>query len=63
VSSASPRILLLTPPLTQLNTAVPGHGLHQGLSGRARLRRNAGRLGLQLVLRLFSVDGLQQVFA
>ncbi|MBD2769765.1 radical SAM protein [Hymenobacter sp. BT664] len=63
MSSASPRILLLTPPLTQLNTPYPATAYIKGfLVGRGYAVTQAD-LGLQLVLRLFSVDGLTQVFA
>ncbi|GAA4044668.1 radical SAM protein [Hymenobacter glaciei] len=63
MSSSSPRILLITPPLTQLNTPYPATAYIKGfLSGRGYNVTQAD-LGLQLVLRLFSAEGLRRVFA
>jgi len=63
VPPASPRILLLTPPLTQLNTPYPATAYIKGfLGGRGHAVTQAD-MGLQLVLRLFSEAGLRQVFA
>ena len=62
MSTAAPRILLLTPPLTQLNTPYPATAYIKGfLTGRGYAVAQAD-MGLQLVLRLFSVAGLQRVF-
>ncbi|MFD2719544.1 B12-binding domain-containing radical SAM protein [Hymenobacter monticola] len=62
MSTASPRILLLTPPLTQLNTPYPATAYIKGfLTGRGYAVTQAD-LGLQLVLRLFSEAGLKRVF-
>ncbi|WP_310394396.1 radical SAM protein [Hymenobacter sp.] len=61
--SASPRILLLTPPLTQLNTPYPATAYIKGFLGGRGYAVTQADMGLQLVLRLFSVAGLQQVFA
>ncbi|MCI1188019.1 radical SAM protein [Hymenobacter sp. DH14] len=58
----SPRILLLTPPLTQLNTPYPATAYIKGfLTGRGYAVTQAD-MGLQLVLRLFSEAGLRRVF-
>ncbi|MGI4884856.1 MAG: B12-binding domain-containing radical SAM protein [Janthinobacterium lividum] len=63
MSLAAPKILLITPPLTQLNTPYPATAYIKGfLKGRGYDVAQAD-LGLQLVLRLFSVDGLKRVFA
>jgi radical SAM superfamily enzyme YgiQ (UPF0313 family) len=63
VSDTSPRILLLTPPLTQLNTPYPATAYIKGfLTGRGYDVRQAD-IGLNLVLRLFSEEGLGRVFA
>jgi hypothetical protein len=63
VPDFSPRILLITPPLTQLNTPYPATAYIKGfLSGRGYAVTQAD-LGLSLVLRLFSEDGLRRVFA
>ena len=58
-----PRILLITPPLTQLNTPYPATAYIKGfLVGRGYDVTQAD-LGLALVLKLFSADGLRRVFA
>jgi len=62
VPTASPRILLLTPPLTQLNTPYPATAYIKGfLSGRGYQVHQAD-LSLGLVLKLFSKQGLGRVF-
>ncbi|GAC1372031.1 MAG: hypothetical protein NVSMB30_12340 [Hymenobacter sp.] len=63
MSPVSPRILLLTPPLTQLNTPYPATAYIKGFLGGRGYAVTQADLGLQLVLRLFSVAGLTQVFA
>ncbi len=58
----SPRILIVTPPLTQLNTPYPATAYLSGfLRGRGHRVAQADA-GLALVLRLFSADGLRRVF-
>ena len=60
---SSPRILLLTPPLTQLNTPYPATAYIKGfLAGRSYASTQAD-LGIELVLKLFSPAGLRRVFA
>ncbi len=60
--SSSPRLLLLTPPLTQLNTPYPATAYIKGfLVGRGYEVRQAD-LSLGLVLKLFSKEGLTRVF-
>ncbi len=59
---AAPRLLLVTPPLTQLNTPYPATAYLTGfLRGRGFETAQADA-GLALVLRLFSADGLRRVF-
>ncbi len=61
--SASPRILLLTPPLTQLNTPYPATAYIKGfLHGARGYQVEQADMGLLLVLRLFSAEGLRRVF-
>ncbi|GAB2721362.1 radical SAM protein [Hymenobacter frigidus] len=62
MSSASPRILLLTPPLTQLNTPYPATAYIKGFLGGRGFDVTQADMGLQLVLRLFSTAGLRRVF-
>jgi radical SAM superfamily enzyme YgiQ (UPF0313 family) len=62
VPPAYPHILLLTPPLTQLNTPYPATAYIKGfLTGRGYSVRQAD-LSIGLVLRLFSKEGLVRVF-
>ena len=57
-----PDILLITPPLTQLNTPYPGTAyLNYFLRSQGYLASQLD-LGLDLILRLFSSSGLEQVF-
>ena len=58
----SPRILLLTPPLTQLNTPYPATAYIKGFLGGRGYDVTQADMGLQLVLRLFSEAGLRRVF-
>jgi radical SAM superfamily enzyme YgiQ (UPF0313 family) len=63
VPSVSPRILLLTPPLTQLNTPYPATAYIKGfLQGARGYDVQQADMGLLLVLRLFSPSGLRRVF-
>jgi radical SAM superfamily enzyme YgiQ (UPF0313 family) len=62
VPTTSPRLLLLTPPLTQLNTPYPATAYIKGfLRGRGFDVRQAD-LSIGLVLRLFSKGGLTRMF-
>ncbi|AHJ99240.1 B12-binding domain-containing radical SAM protein [Hymenobacter swuensis] len=62
-STAQPRILLITPPLTQLNTPYPATAYLKGFLGGRGYAVTQADLGLELVLQLFSRAGLQRVFA
>ncbi|GAB2854698.1 B12-binding domain-containing radical SAM protein [Hymenobacter ruber] len=62
MSNHSPRILLLTPPLTQLNTPYPATAYIKGFLGGRGYDVTQADMGLQLVLRLFSEAGLRRVF-
>ncbi|QDA60690.1 B12-binding domain-containing radical SAM protein [Hymenobacter jejuensis] len=59
----SPHILLITPPLTQLNTPYPATAYLKGFLGGRGYSVTQADLGLELVLKLFSKAGLQRVFA
>jgi radical SAM superfamily enzyme YgiQ (UPF0313 family) len=61
-SVTSPRILLLTPPLTQLNTPYPATAYIKGFLGGRGYASTQADLGLELVLKLFSPAGLRRVF-
>jgi radical SAM superfamily enzyme YgiQ (UPF0313 family) len=57
------RILLITPPLTQLNTPYPATAYLKGFLGGRGYAVTQADLGLELVLRMFSAAGLKRVFA
>ncbi|MCA8831767.1 B12-binding domain-containing radical SAM protein [Hymenobacter pini] len=61
--TSSPRILLITPPLTQLNTPYPATAYLKGFLGGRGYTVAQADLGLELVLQLFSRAGLTRVFA
>nr|WP_230679176.1 B12-binding domain-containing radical SAM protein [Hymenobacter properus] len=54
--------MLLTPPLTQLNTPYPATAYIKGFLGGRGYAVTQADMGLQLVLRLFSEAGLKRVF-
>lgn len=58
----SPRILLITPPLTQINTPYPATAYLKGFLGSRGFTVRQADLGIELVLRLFSAEGLREVF-
>jgi len=55
-------VLLLTPPLTQLNTPYPSTAFLTGFLRSQGIACCQADLGIEMVLRLFSRAGLQQVF-
>lgn len=57
-----PRVLLLVPPLTQLNTPYPSTAYLTGFLRSQGVACAQPDLGLEMVLRLFSRTGLQVVF-
>jgi hypothetical protein len=59
---ASPRVLLLLPPLTQLNTPYPSTAYLAGFLESRHIAVEQADLGIEMVLRLFSPDGLRNVF-
>ncbi|OWP65172.1 radical SAM protein [Hymenobacter amundsenii] len=56
-------MLLITPPLTQLNTPYPATAYLKGFLGARGYHVAQADLGLELVLKLFSKAGLTRVFA
>ncbi|MBS0169050.1 MAG: radical SAM protein [Nitrospira sp.] len=59
---ARPRILLITPPLTQLNTPYPATAYLTGFLRSRGYEADQADLGLDMILRLFSRSGLEQAF-
>ena len=58
----SPRVLLMIPPLTQLNTPYPSTAYLTGFLESRGVHAEQADVGIEMVLRLFSPDGLRSVF-
>lgn len=59
---ALPRVLLIIPPLTQLNTPYPATAYLTGFLQSRGYDATQADLGLDMILRLFSRAGLQEAF-
>ncbi|MGQ0667897.1 MAG: B12-binding domain-containing radical SAM protein, partial [Nitrospiraceae bacterium] len=57
-----PRVLLVIPPLTQLNTPYPSTAYLSGFLQSRDIASDQADLGIEMVLRLFSPDGLRLLF-
>lgn len=57
-----PRVLLVIPPLTQLNTPYPSTAYLTGFLHSRGIEAEQADLGIEMVLRLFSPEGLRTVF-
>ena len=57
-----PSVLLLIPPLTQLNTPYPSTAYLTGFLRGRGIEASQADLGIEMVLRLFCRSGLQAVF-
>ncbi len=56
------KILLLTPPFTQLNTPYPATAYLKGFLNRQKIEAYQADLGIETILELFSPNGLRAVF-
>ncbi len=56
------RVLLLTPPFTQLNTPYPATAYIKGFLNTLHLPSFQADLGIEVILKLFSPQGLRQLF-
>ena len=56
------KILLITPPFTQLNTPYPATAYLKGFLNTKDISSYQVDLGIEVILDLFSITGLQQVF-
>ncbi|QDH80844.1 radical SAM protein [Echinicola soli] len=56
------KVLFITPPFTQLNTPYPATAYLKGYLNTLNIDSNQADLGLEVILRLFSREGLSQVF-
>ena len=59
---AGPQVLLLIPPLTQLNTPYPSTAYLTGFLRGRGIETSQADLGIDMVLKIFSRSGLQAVF-
>src|SRR5687767_10438625 len=59
---AGPRVLLLIPPLTQLNTPYPSTAYLTGFLRSHRIEAFQADIGIDMVLRLFCRSGIQALF-
>ncbi|OQW34795.1 MAG: radical SAM protein [Nitrospira sp. SG-bin1] len=59
---AHPRVLLVLPPLTQLNTPYPSTAYLTGFLQSRGIEAQQADLGIEMVLRLFSQEGLRHIF-
>lgn len=55
-------ILLITPPFTQLNTPYPATAYLKGYLNTLDIKSSQIDLGLEVILQLFSAEGLQNMF-
>ncbi len=56
-------ILFLTPPFTQLNTPYPATAYLKGFLNTVGVPSHQADLGIEVILKLFSVQGLGAMFA
>jgi hypothetical protein len=56
------KVLFITPPLTQLNTPYPATAYLKGYLNTLKVPSNQVDLGIEMILKLFSKKGLQDVF-
>jgi hypothetical protein len=55
-------LLLITPPFTQLNTPYPATAYIKGFLNTKNISSFQTDLGIEVILKLFSKDGLQKIF-
>ncbi|MFC5193339.1 B12-binding domain-containing radical SAM protein [Algoriphagus aquatilis] len=58
----STKVLLITPPFTQLNTPYPATAYIKGFLNTLSVSSRQADLGIEVILKLFSKKGLTQVF-
>ncbi|WP_143961023.1 B12-binding domain-containing radical SAM protein [Litoribacter populi] len=57
------QVLLITPPFTQLNTPYPATAYLKGFLNTIGVSAKQADLGIEVILRLFSRSGLEEMFA
>lgn len=58
-----PKLFLITPPFTQLNTPYPATAYIKGFLNTKNIESVQADLGIDVILKLFSKEGLQNLFA
>ncbi len=58
----NPKILLVTPPFTQLNTPYPATAYLKGFLKTLAIEATQADLGIEVILELFSSNGLKKIF-
>ena len=56
------KLLLITPPFTQLNTPYPATAYIKGFLNTINIESVQADLGIEVILKLFSKNGLQDLF-
>lgn len=59
----SPKVLLITPPFTQLNTPYPATAYLKGFLNKQNISSFQCDLGIEVILKLFSAEGLNLLFS
>ncbi len=59
----SPKVLLITPPFTQLNTPYPATAYLKGFLNTRKISSFQCDLGIETILKLFSSEGLKSLFS
>lgn len=57
-----PKLLLITPPFTQLNTPYPATAYIKGFLNTKNIESVQADLGIEVILQLFSKEGLEKLF-
>ncbi|MCE4217057.1 B12-binding domain-containing radical SAM protein [Aquirufa antheringensis] len=63
MSTKDPKVFFITPPFTQLNTPYPATAYLKGFLNTKGINSYQADLGLEVILQLFSANGLQNLFA
>lgn len=58
-----PKIFLITPPFTQLNTPYPATAYLKGFLNTKNIPATQADLGIEVILKLFSKEGLKDLFS
>ncbi|MHA8095013.1 B12-binding domain-containing radical SAM protein [Aquirufa lenticrescens] len=63
MSTRNPKVFFITPPFTQLNTPYPATAYLKGFLNTKGIAAYQADLGLEVILQLFSANGLKNLFA